>query len=75
MDKDKEIDQLRSELAISKKTIKSLADKLKRSQIKVSKQKANLKKKEIKTIELTSEQLQSLSNQFPDINIRSLLFD
>lgn len=45
MDKDKELEKLRSELASSKKEIKSLTGKLKRSQSKVFKQKVELKKK------------------------------
>ncbi|MDL2224306.1 hypothetical protein LJB92_03220 [Bacteroidales bacterium OttesenSCG-928-M06] len=70
-----ELERLKAELAASKKEIKSLKGKLQRSQSKVSKQKLSLKKKEIRTIEVTDEQLQSLSNQLPDIDIMNLLFD
>lgn len=70
-----ELEQLKAELAISKKEIKSLTGKLERSRTKISKQKAELKKKEIETIEVSDEQLQSLSNQFPNIDIKSLLSD
>lgn len=72
---EEEYQKLKSELSASKKEIKSLNDKLKRSKSKIAKQKVALKKKETVTIELTDEQLQSLSNQLPDINIRSLLSD
>lgn len=72
---EEEYQKLKAELSASKKEIKSLNDKLKRSKSKIAKQKVALKKKETVTIELTDEQLQSLSNQLPDINIRSLLSD
>ena len=75
MEKKDELEQLKAQLAASKKEIKSLTGKLKRSQIKIDKQKATLKKKEIKTIELNNEQLQLLSSQLPDIDITSLLCD
>lgn len=72
---EEEYQKLKAELSASKKEIKSLNDKLKRSKSKIAKQKVALKKKETVTIELTDEQLQSLSNQLPDINITSLLSD
>lgn len=72
---EEEYQKLKADLSASKKEIKSLNDKLKRSKSKIAKQKVALKKKETVTIELTDEQLQSLSNQLPDINIRSLLSD
>lgn len=75
MEPEKEIQKLKAELASSRKEIKSLNNKLSRSKSKIVKQKAELKKKETVTIELTDEQLQSLSNQLPDIDIKSLLFD
>lgn len=72
---EEEYQKLKAELSASKKEIKSLNDKLKRSKSKIAKQKVALKKKETVTIEVTDEQLQSLSNQLPDINIKSLLSD
>lgn len=75
MKKEDEIEQLKAQLASCKKEIKSLTGKLERTQTKISKQKAELKKKETKIIEVSDEQLQSLSNQLPDIDIKSLLFD
>lgn len=75
MDKDKELQQLRSELASAKKEIRSLSGKLDRCKKKVDKQKAELKKKETKSIELTDEQLTSLSSRLPGIDILNLLSD
>ncbi|RHO63338.1 hypothetical protein DW083_21910 [Parabacteroides sp. AF48-14] len=75
MDSEKELQQLKAQLSASQKEIKSLNVKLERSKNKIAKQKAELKKKETETIELTEEQLQSLSNQLPGINIKSLLSD
>ena len=73
MENKDELEQLKAALAASKKEIKSLNGKLQRSQAKIAKQKAALKKKEIKTIEVTDEQLQLLSSRLPDINIKNLL--
>jgi|GEM_PF-5041410 len=73
MENKDELKQLKAALAASKKEIKSLNGKLQRSQAKIAKQKAALKKKEIKTIEVTDEQLQLLSSRLPDINIKNLL--
>lgn len=75
MNKDKELQKLRAELTAAKKEIKSLTGKLERSQNKVVKQRSELKKKEIESIELTNEQLESLSNLLPGINIKNLLSD
>ena len=75
MKKEDELEQLKVRLAVSQKKIKSLTGKLERSRTKISKQKSELKKKETKIIEVSDEQLQSLSNRLPDINIKSLLSD
>lgn len=75
MEKQDELEHLKAQLAASKKAIASLTGKLERSRIKISKQKAELKKKETETIEVRDEQLESLSNRLPDIDIKSLLFD
>lgn len=75
MEKQDELEHLKAQLAASKKAIASLTGKLERLRIKISKQKAELKKKETETIEVRDEQLESLSNRLPDIDIKSLLFD
>ena len=75
MKKEDELEQLKVRLAVSQKKIKSLTGTLERSRTKISKQKSELKKKETKIIEVSDEQLQSLSNRLPDINIKSLLSD
>jgi len=75
MEKEEELRQLKAELAASKNEIKSLKGKLNRSRSKLARQKTELKKKETTTIEVSDEQLQSLSSRLPDINITSLLFD
>ena len=75
MEKEDELKQLKVRLAASQKKVKSLTGKLERSRTKISKQKAALKKKEIEIIEVSDEQLQSLSNRLPGISIKSLLSD
>lgn len=70
-----DIESLRLKLREAKKKNKSLADKLKRSKDKCSSQNQELLKKEPRIIELKKEQLESLSNRLPDIDIQNLLLD
>ena len=67
--------RLQEEIKQVKKENKSLTKKLETSNSKKSALQKELKKKDVPKIEVSKEQLQSLSNQLKDINIQNLLFD
>lgn len=75
MENHDEMERLKAELAASKREIKSLTGKVERLRAKASRQRAELKKKETVSIELSEGQLRSLSSRLPGIDIRSLLSD
>lgn len=78
MKKDKqkeEIAQLKKELKQIKKEKESLSQKLTVANKKTSDLQKELKKNDAKTITLSTEQIESLSNQLKDIDILNSLLD
>ena len=67
--------RLREEVKQLKKANKSLEKKLATAKSKKQELQKRTKKKESQIIELSNEQLESLSNRLKDIDIRNLLPD
>ena len=67
--------RLREEVKQQKKANKSLEKKLATANSKKQELQKRTKKKESQIIELSNEQLESLSNRLKDIDIRNLLPD
>ncbi len=67
--------RLREEVKQLKRKNKSLDQRLATANSKKAKLQKELKKKDDPTIELSNEQLESLSNRLKDIDIRNLLSD
>ena len=67
--------RLKSELSKLKKEIKKLSQKIEKSNDKTADLQKELKKKDARSITLTKQQEQSLSNLSKDIDILKLLLD
>ncbi|MDR1273072.1 MAG: hypothetical protein LBK12_00845 [Odoribacteraceae bacterium] len=74
-DMESEASRLKKELSRLKKENKSLVTRLETARQKTANLQKELKKKDVRRVVSSEEQVESLSSQLPGIDIPSMLFD